>query len=455
MLVFTISLLAMALMPLAVTGTNLAFPEIERSFDGSTRAVLSWALSGYSIAIAAFQLLGGQLSDRFDAKRMFLIGLGVFAGASAIAGGAPNEGVLIAGRALQGAGGALIVPASLVLTTAQYSEDRHPMVIGIWTASFPLGAAVAPSIAAVLLEYASWRWVFFATAIAAGTVGLTIAPLRVRLPHRRPAPTQQADYFGAVLGTAAVGLLTLGIVQATSWGWASLRTLGVLASSALLVPIFIFRSLAHPRPLMNLRLFQARSYSTANIANVFISIAGMATWLVWPLVMSNEWGYSQIKVGLAITPTPVIAGAVSILSMRWARNHGHRTLLLGGSALLVVANIWYVLALEAEPDYAGSMLPGLLLYGFGMGLTFAPVNAAALIDVPAESYGQANAGFSTGRFVSAALGIAATIAALGDGGGDPFDGYDRAFTLLAIVSVLSVLTVGIFYPRSTRHPDES
>ena len=447
MLVFAISLAAMALMPLAVTGTNLAFPEIERSFDGSTRAVLSWALSGYSIAIAAFQLLGGQLSDRFDAKRMFLIGLGVFAVASAIAGGAPNEGILIAGRALQGVGGALIVPSSLVLATAQYSQDRHPMVIGVWTASFPIGAAAAPSIAAVLLEYASWRWVFFATAIAAASVALSIAPLRVRLPDRGPAPTERTDYLGAALGTAAVGLLTLGIVQATSWGWTSLRTVGVLACSALLVPIFVRRSLAHPRPLMNLRLFQTRSYSTANISNVFISIAGMAAWLVWPLIMSNEWSYSQIRVGLAITPTPIIAGTVSILSMRWARRHGYRILLLAGSVLLALANIWYVVALEADPDYLGAMLPGLVLYGLGMGLTFAPVNAAALVDVRAEAYGQANAGFSTGRFIAGALGIAVTIAALGNGDGNPFDGYDRAFTLLAVISMLSALTVGIFYPR--------
>ena len=249
------------------------------------------------------------------------------------------------------------------------------------------------------------------------------------------------------MGTAAVGLLTLGIVQGTSWGWTSLRTVGVLACSALLVPIFVRRSLAHPRPLMDLRLFQTRSYSTAIISNVFISVTGMATWLVWPLIMSNEWDYSQIRVGLAITPTPIIAGTVSILSMRWARKHGYRSLLLTGSLMLVLANMWYVVALKAEPNYLGAMLPGLLLYGFGMGLTFAPVNAAALIDVRAEAYGQANAGFSTGRFISGAVGIAATIAALGDGDGNPFDGYDRAFTLLAVISMLSVLTVGIFYPR--------
>lgn len=241
-------------------------------------------------------------------------------------------------------------------------------------------------------------------------------------------------------------MVTLAIVQGPTWGWTSARILSAFGAAALLIPSFIRRSLRHPRPLIDLRLFRIRTYAVASVANVFISTIGMATWLVWPLVMTNQWGYSRILVGLAITPTPAVGGLVSILSIRWADRHGYRAMLIVGSAVVLAANVFYVVSLTPEPDYVGAMLPGLILYGVGMGLTFAPVNAAALQDVPSTAYGQANAGFSTGRFLSGAVGIAATIAALGDGS-DPFAGYDRAFTLLAVASAVAVLVVALFWPR--------
>lgn len=445
---FALALAAMTLMPLAVTGTNLAFPDIERGFDTS-RATLSWALSGYSISVAAFQLLGGQLSDRLDARRVFGIGLVTFGVASVVAGLATTPAVLVMGRVLQGAGAALVVPASLVITTAQYPPERHPTVIGIWTAAFPLGSAFAPTVAAVVLEYSSWRGVFAATAIMAIALAAITATLRMRAPERSATHTSAPDYLGIVVGTTAVALLALGVVQGPSWGWTSVRVLGVLAAAIGLLPVFVLRSRQHPRPLLDLDLFSIPTFAVASVANVFISTIGMATWLVWPLVMTNEWGYSRVVVGLAITPTPALAGATSILSMRWAAQRGYRGLVITGSVILALANLFYVFRLEPQADYVGAMLPGLILYGIGMGLTFAPVNAAALVDVPAEMYGQANAGFSTGRFLSGAVGIAATFAALGDGTGDTFAGYDRAFTLLAAASIAAVVVVAVFWPRRT------
>jgi EmrB/QacA subfamily drug resistance transporter len=445
--VFFLTVAAMGLMPLAVTGTNLAFPDIERAFDESSRATLSWALSGYSISMAAFQMLGGQFSDRFNTRKVFLLGLIIFGGASLIAGLAAGAPVLIAGRVLQGIGGALIIPASLVLATAQFPSERHPMVIGVWTAAFPLGSALAPTLTAAALELTSWRGVFFTTTIVSWVLAAIAAPLPIRIPERVNTSTATPDYLGIVVGTASVAFVSAGVVQGPSWGWLSGRTITLLLLGVALVPVFIVRSRNHPRPLLDLDLFKIRSYAVASVANVFISIIGMATWLVWPLVMTNQWGYSRIEVGLAITPTPAIAGTVSILSLRWARDRGYKAMLAGGSAMLAIANIFYVVSLDSQPDYLRAMLPGLVLYGVGMGLTFAPVNAAALVHVPPQTYGQANAGFSTGRFLSGAVGIAATIAALGDGVDDPFAGYDRAFTLLAGASVISVVTILLFWPR--------
>ncbi|MEM7288164.1 MAG: MFS transporter [Actinomycetota bacterium] len=445
----------MALIPFGVTGTNLAFPEIDADFD-TTRAVLSWALSGYSITLAALQLLGGQLSDRFDARRLFVLGLAVFGAASLISAIAPNPGVLIAGRCLQGVGGAMVIPASLVVATSQYPPDRHPFVIAVWTASFPIGSAVAPVLTAIALQVGSWRWMFGAIAggsllviAAARAVGLAPSASRSDGDDGGGPP----DLIGIVLGTGGFGLLTLGIVQGPSWGWTGGRVLGSLAAGLVLVGAFVGQSIRHPRPMMDLRLFRIRTFAVASAANVFISMAGMAAWLVWPLVMTNQWGYSPIKVGLAITPTPAIAGTVSMLVVRWTEDRGFRGALIAGSAILAAANAWYVVALDAEPNYVGAMLPGLVLYGLGMGLTFAPVNAAALVDVDPGRYGQANSGFSTGRFLASALGIAATIAAIGDGTGDPFEGYDRAFLVLTGASIASAMLVAAAWPRAASRPD--
>ncbi len=439
----------MTLMPLAVTGTNLAFPEIEATFADTSRSVLSWALSGYSIVIAAFTLLGGQLSDRWDAKRSFLVGLAVFALASLIAAVAPTPAWLIAGRSAQGVGGALIVPASLLLAVSEFAPTRRPLVIAVWTAAFPIGSALAPTVTAVVLQIGSWRWVFLVMAITSVAIGGVIATLPVTLDHghqRDEDEEARPDVLGIVLGTGAVALIALAIVQGPSWGWLDPRTVLVAMVGVSLLPVFVRRSLRHPRPLMDLRLFELRTYSVATTTNVFISMAGTSVWLIWPLVMTNQWGYSQLRVGLAISITPALAGSISVLSAKWAQANGYRWLLIPGSLFLLAANLWYLIALGPEPDYLGTMLPGLVLYGIGMGLTFAPVNAAALLEVPPSEYGQANAGFSTVRFLASALGIAAVIAAIGEGD-DAFAGYDRAFAVLAVVSAAAVVLVATAWPR--------
>lgn len=450
---FAASIGAMTLMPLAVTGTNLAFPEIEATFADTSRSVLSWALSGYSIVIAAFTLLGGQLTDRWDAKRSFLAGLAVFAAASLIAAVAPTPTWLIAGRSAQGIGGALIVPASLLLAVSEFAPVRRPLVIAVWTAAFPIGSALAPTLTAVVLQIGSWRWVFLVMAITSVVIGAVIASLPVRLDDGRRHDGEEAaakarpDVLGIVLGTGAVALIALAIVQGPSWGWLDARTVLVGTFGVALLPVFVRRSLRHPRPLMDLRLFELRTYSVATTANVFISMAGTAVWLIWPLVMTNQWGYSQLRVGLAISITPALAGSISVLSAKWAQANGYRWLLIPGSVFLLTANLWYLIALGPEPDYLSTMLPGLVLYGVGMGLTFAPVNAAALLEVPSTKYGQANAGFSTVRFLASALGIAAVIAAIGEAGDDAFAGYDRAFAVLAIVSAAALVLVATAWPR--------
>jgi MFS family permease len=159
---------AMAMMPLAVTGTNLAFPEITAEFDGVTRSTLSWTISGYSIVMAAFTLLGGQLSDRYGSHRIFTIGVALYSVASLASALAPAAPLLIAARALQGAGGAMVVPASLGVALARWPQARRATAIGVWTAAFPIGSSVGPVLAALVLEAGGWRMLFGLPAVLGG-----------------------------------------------------------------------------------------------------------------------------------------------------------------------------------------------------------------------------------------------------------------------------------------------
>ena len=164
--------------------------------------------------------------------------------------------------------------------------------------------------------------------------------------------------------------------------------------------------------------------------------------------MRQVWGYRQLTIGLAMTPTPALGGAVAIWTARRARAKGYRGALVIGALLLVAANVWFFAAMGERANYWAGMFPGLVLYGLGMGLTFAPLNGAALVDVPAADIGRANATFNTGRFLSGAIGIAAVVAALGDGDkAHPNAPFDRAYLLLAALSVAATLVLALAWPR--------
>ncbi len=446
-----VAVAAMAMMPLAVTGTNLAFGDVEAHFAGTDRGALSFILSGYSIVLAAFTLLGGQLSDRLGSHRMFLTGIVVFAAAGAAAGLAPHAYLLIAARVVQGAAGALIVPSSLAMALARMPADRHTTTIGVWTAAFPIGSSVAPTLAALILHVGGWRWVFLAP------VPLAAALLVYTLAHPDPAgpPTAahradlgRPDIVGIVIGTAAVGSAALGIVEAPRWGWLAPSTLAALAAALVLAPLFVRRARRNANPLVPIELFAVPTFRVANIANVFVSMAGMSVWLLWPLQMRQVWGYGQVAVGIAMTPTPAIGGAVAIVVAKWARTHGYKVPLVVGTALVILANLWFAVTITETPNYWSGMFPGLVVFGFGMGMTFAPLNGAALVGVPAKDIGRANATFNTGRFLSGAIGIAAVVAALGDGNtGHPNAPFDRAYLLLAILSAVATLLLAVAWPR--------
>lgn len=444
----TTSMLGMAALPFAVTGTNLAIPLIKEDFDSSL-AALSWALSGYSIILAALTMLGGALSARIGTLRAFQLGAGIFAIASAVCVFAPNTGVLIGGRVLQGIGGAFVVPASVAVALVGWPEERRAFAMGVWTGAFPIGSTTAPIISSALITGGQWRLIFAVPLLLAMiALGLTTF-IRGQSQLETAADTGGGlpDLVGIVAGTLSTGLISLGLVQGNSWGWTNAKTLGAFFVAGILVPVLIVRSNRHPRPFLPVALFRVPTFRIANIANISVSMVGMSVWLLWPLVLGGLWKYDAWGIGLAMSPTPVLGGAGAIFSSRLVEKFGYRKLLVTGAVALVAATAWFTFMTQEEPHYWSHMFPGLILTGIGMGLLFSFLNAAALIDLKREDFPAGNATFNTGRFLSGAIGIAAVVATISAGGDNPVDPYRRAYGFLFGMAIVAFIALVVLWPR--------
>lgn len=443
------SMIGMMALPFAVTGTNLAIPLIKADF-GASLSSLSWALSGYSIVIAALTMVGGAMTARIGTLRTFQIGATVFCGASIVCLFAPNVAVLILGRALQGVGGAFVVPSSVAVALVGWPESRRAFAMGVWTGAFPIGSTTAPIISSALITGGQWRLIF-AVPLGLMIVALTLTTIIQKggqLAHVVGAVSPGLpDITGMFAGTLATGLTSLGLVEGNTWGWTNWKTLSAFVVAVVLIPVVISRSRAHPRPFVPVRLFKVPTFRVANIANISVSMVGMAVWLLWPLVMGGLWKYDAWGIGLAMSPTPVLGGAGAIFSSRLVERFGYRKLLTTGAVSLLAATAWFFIFTSKTPDYWGRMFPGLVLTGLGMGLLFSFLNAAALADIDRSDYPAGNATFNTGRFLSGAIGVAGVVATLSGGGSDPVAPFRRAYGFLFFMSIIAFVAIVVLWPR--------
>lgn len=428
---------------LNIAGTNMAFPDIERHFATTSRAVLSWTISGYAIGVAAFLLVGGRLADRVGRRAVLLRACGALAVLSVATALAPTAATLIGLRFLQAVAAAFALPASISVSLAEFPPTMVGRVVSLWSAGSSMGAAFGPSLSALAVEWSSWRSVYL-LGVPVLVVVLVAGP-RVMVESRAAAVGARLDWLGVAVGTVAIGTLVFAVSQSSSLGWASPWVVGGMVATAVLLPVFVWRCRTHPEPLLDLDVLRLRQVWSANLANLFLSMAGQSIWLVWPLFLTRVWGYSAIQAGLAISAGPANALVWSVVAGRLVDRHGPRALILVGNMLPVAATVWFVVFLGDQPNYLTGLLPGVLFFSTGFGLTFAPLNAAALAGVPEDAYGQVNAGFNTSRYLAGAIGTAAVVAVLGDG--VEVAAFDRAYLLLAAFAVAGALTVMLAYPR--------
>ncbi|MGY9073121.1 MAG: MFS transporter [Acidimicrobiales bacterium] len=440
---------AMLLISFNATATNVAFPALQEDFSNYSLATLSWVISAFNITQTTMMLIGGRLADREGRRKVFLIGVTILTIGSLLTGLAPSVPLLVAARVLQATGAALVLPTSLAAVLPDFPVERHGFVVSVWAGVGVFGATAAPSFAAVIVELSGWRAVFLSVVPIA--VLVFVVSRRSMSESRPETPPERLDVLGAVVGTAALGLVALGVVQGPRWGWNSLATLGVLSLGAILGPVFVMRCRSHPEPLLNLSLFQERTFTVSSLAASFLAVSTTATWFLYPQFMIRIWGYSTWDVGLAITPGPAVMVWVNLWAGRRADRAGYRTLMTVGASLACAGTLWLAIFARPGVGYLVGFLPATMLIGIGMGFSMGPMNSAALRDIGAASLGEANAAYNTLRSLGSALGVAFVVAVLGDSDRpDLAEAFRRAFFLAFLLMVIAPLLLRLAYPKDAK-----
>jgi EmrB/QacA subfamily drug resistance transporter len=438
--VLTVVSVAVFMVSLDLFIVNIAFPHIAGDFHGASAAAVSWVLNAYAIVIAALMVPAGRMADRSGRKRTFLAGLTLFAAGSALCGAAPSVELLVAARVVQAAGAALLVPTSLALLLPEFSAAERPAAIGIWAAVGGVAAAAGPPLGGLLVEV-SWRLVFLVNVPVALAAVWYASRL---LSESRDEALQRPDLGGSAILAAAVGLLALALVKAPQWGWDGARTLGGIAVALAGLAWFWQRCRTHASPVIEPSMLRVRSYALASAASLLFSAAFAAMLLGVVLYMTGVWGDSALRAGLALSPGPLMAATFAVTSGRFANRIGQRTLATAGLTLFALGCLWWRLRLGAAPDYAGEMLPGLLVTGTGVGLILPSLASAAAASLPPARFATGSAVFTMSRQLGYVLGVAVLVALLGSG-----PGADGGWVFMAIAAALGAVAaagIGVVAP---------
>ena len=432
---------------------NVALPSIQTDL-GFSQQNLQWVVSAYALLFGGFLLLGGRVADIVGRRRVFIVGLVVFTGASLLSALAWSDTALIGTRALQGLGAALITPAALSILTTTFAEGRERnAALGAWGAVGAFGAVAGVLLGGVLTDWLSWEWVFYVN-VPVGVLGLVLAP--ILLNESRDARVKSFDVPGAVLVTGGLVLLVFTITQANQYGWSSLETIGLFAGSAVLLAAFLGWESRTPEPLMPFAIFRLRTLVGANIAGVILGTALFAMFLMLTLYMQQVLSYSPMRTGVAYLAVAGTAIFWSALAAQLVTRVGVKPVLVAGMAFLS-AGLLYFTQVSVGGSYLGDLLPGFLLVSIGMGFSFVPISIAALAGVHASEAGLASGLINTSQQIGGALGIAVLSAvatsttsdALASGTAVPAaltDGFQASFIGAAAIALVGVL-VALFVVR--------
>jgi EmrB/QacA subfamily drug resistance transporter len=377
----------------SVTAINVALPEIRRDF-GIGFGAQQWIMLSYSLALASLYLVAGALDDRLGRRRMFIVGTAGFAFASSLGGVAPGAAVLVLARILQGAAGALLTTGSLSLLRSTFGHESG-RAIGIWATGTGAVGLGGPPLGGALVEWASWRWIFFLN-VPLAIVAIALAWVAHRGTTHPEAPSSRLDVLGAGLVAVGIGSLTYGLVQGGEQGFGDVAWAFMLAGASL--GAFIVRERRTGDPLLPLSLFRSRDFALVNVATfvIYSAVAGSTFFLV--LFLQSVVGYTPFETGLLLLPSTAV---ILLLAARFGRlsdRYGPRTFLVVGPTVMAAGMLLWLRV--DDRSLADGLLPGLVLYGLGLSLIVAPITSAALTTAP-------------GRYSGLAAGINSTFSRLG------------------------------------------
>jgi EmrB/QacA subfamily drug resistance transporter len=383
------------------TVVNVALPAIQRDL-GATLSGLEWIVSGYALTFAALMLTGGKLADLLGRRRMFVAGLAVFAGSSLACALAPSVGFLIGARIVQGAGAALMNPATLSIISATFPPRQRGTAIGIWAGVSALALAIGPLVGGLLTEHVGWSSIFYLN-VPIGIVAIAASFLLID-ESKDTTEGRRPDVPGQL--TSAVGLfaLTYGLIEGNGFGWGSARIMGAFAIAAVALVAFALLERHQRAPMLDVRLFRNSTFAGANVVLLLVALAMFGVFFFLSLYMQNVLGYSPVKAGAAFLPMTALIVLVSPLAGRLSDRLGSRWLLTGGMTLLAV-QLAYFSRLGVHESF-WTLVPGMLLGGLGMPAVMAPASASALSGVPVDSAGVGSAVLNSSRQLGGSIGVA-------------------------------------------------
>ncbi len=434
---------------------NVALPSIQSDL-GFSQENLQWVVSAYALLFGGFLLLGGRIADLIGRRRVFVVGLVVFTGASLLSGLSWSEGALIGARGLQGLGAALITPAALSILTTTFAEGKERnAALGAWGGVGAFGAVAGVLLGGVLTDALSWQWIFFVN-VPVGLLGLALAPLL--LTESRDARVKTFDLPGAVLVTGGLVTLVYGITQANNNGWGSLETIALFATAFVVLAAFVVWERRTAEPLVPFSIFRLRTVVGANVAGLILGTAIFAMFLMLTLYMQQVLHYSPMKTGVAYLAVAGTAIFWSALGAQLVTRVGVKPVLVAGMTALS-AGLIYFTQVSPHGSYLGDLLPGFLLIAVGLGFSFVPISIAALAGVQPAEAGLASGLINMSQQIGGALGIAALSAIATSTTSDSIvsgtaragaltDGFQAAFMGAAAVALLGILVALLVVRRA-------